>query len=63
MWLQGRRQPTSHSETVEYFLSTEAEEMQYEVARCRPMLDQPLFEYLDNQIGALPLGRDFNMLL
>lgn len=36
---------------VEYLLSTETGEMQYETARCRPQLDEPFFAYLDSQVG------------
>lgn len=49
--LQQRRQPTSQAHLLEYFLSTEMEEMQYEVARCRPMVDAAFMQYLDTQIG------------
>lgn len=48
---QARKQPTSQAQVVEYLLSTETGEMQYETARCRPHLDQSFFAYLDSQIG------------
>ena len=51
--LQARQQPTSQAEVVEYLLSTETAEMQYETARCRPHLDEAFFTYLDRQIGML----------
>ena len=44
--------PASHAETVEFLLSTNAEEMQFETMRCRPMLTPALFEHLGEQIGA-----------
>ena len=53
--VQARKQPTSQAEVVEYLLSTEAGEMQYETARCRPHLDQTFFAYLDRQIGELDI--------
>ena len=49
--LQARQQPNSQAEVVEYLLSTETAEMQYETARCRPHLDEAFFTYLDRQIG------------
>lgn len=48
---QARQQPTSQAEVVEYLLSTETAEMQYETARCRPHLDKAFFTYLDRQIA------------
>lgn len=49
--MQQRKPPTSQAQLLEYFLSTEMEEMQYEVARCRPMVDAAFMQYLDTQIG------------
>ena len=49
--VQQRRQPTSQAELLEYFLSTEMEEMQFEVARCRPQIDAAFMQYLDTEIG------------
>ena len=49
--MQARQQPTSQAQVVEYLLSTEAGEMQYETARCRPLLDESFFTYLDRTIG------------
>lgn len=37
---------------MEYFLDTEAPEMEFEVARCRPRLTPDFFAYLDRRIGA-----------
>ncbi len=49
--LQARKQPTTQAQVIEYLLSTETGEMQYETARCRPQLDDSFFAYLDSQIG------------
>ena len=49
--LQARKQPTSQAGVIEYLLSTETGEMQYETARCRPQLDASFFTYLDRQVG------------
>lgn len=49
--LQARKQPSSQAEVIEYLLSTETGEMQYETARCRPQLDASFFTYLDRQVG------------
>ena len=48
---QARKQPSSQAEVIEYLLSTETGEMQYETARCRPQLDAAFFTYLDRQVG------------
>ncbi|KAL3156748.1 hypothetical protein ABBQ38_001023 [Trebouxia sp. C0009 RCD-2024] len=48
---QARKQPTSQAEVIEYLLSTETGEMQYETARCRPQLDAAFFTYLDRQVA------------
>lgn len=49
--LQARKQPSTQAEVIEYLLSTETGEMQYETARCRPQLDASFFTYLDRQVG------------
>lgn len=46
-----RAQPTSHLELVEYFLNTEGDEMQYEVARCRPLVSAEFITFLGQAIG------------
>lgn len=48
---EGRKQPESHSELIEYLLDTESEEMTFEVARCRPLLTEEFTDYLRSQIG------------
>lgn len=49
---QARKQPTSHGELVEYLLTTEQPEMEYETARCRPLLTQEFMAFLQQEIGA-----------
>ena len=39
-------------ELVEYLLDTPSEDIEFEVARCRPLLDKPFFLALDGMIGA-----------
>lgn len=54
MWcvgMQARKLPQTHAETVEFFLETESEEMEFETARCRPMLTEDFFGYLQQQIS------------
>ncbi|BDA41411.1 hypothetical protein COCOBI_02-1910 [Coccomyxa sp. Obi] len=48
---EARKLPQTHAETVEFFLETESEEMEFEVARCRPMLTEDFFGYLQQQIS------------
>ena len=55
---QARKQPTSQAGVIEYLLSTETGEMQYETARCRPQLDASFFTYLDRQVGGCMHERD-----
>jgi hypothetical protein len=43
--------PEATEALVEFFLDTEAPEMDYEIARCRPRLTPEFFSYLDKQIG------------
>lgn len=33
-------------ELAEYFLNTDADDMEYEVSRCRPLLDADFFKYV-----------------
>ena len=46
--------PTNHSEVVEFLLSTNGEEMQFETTRCRPFLTPDFFEFLGDLIGETP---------
>jgi hypothetical protein len=45
--------PSSHAELIEYFLSTEGGEMQFETARMRPMITDEFFDFLSKQISSL----------
>ncbi|KAI8476343.1 MAG: hypothetical protein J3K34DRAFT_401973 [Monoraphidium minutum] len=47
-----RSPPDDPAELVEYFLNSDAEDMEYEVARCRPKLTPEFFKALDGMIGA-----------
>lgn len=47
-----RSPPDEPSELVEYFLNSDAEDMEFEVARCRPKLTPDFFKALDSMIGA-----------
>ena len=49
---QARKQPTSHGELVEYLLTTEQPEMEYETAQCRPLLTSEFMAFLQQEIGA-----------
>ena len=46
-----RTPPEDAHDLVEYFLETEAMDMEYEVARCRPKLDKDFFAVLDKLVG------------
>ena len=48
---EARIVPDDPHDMVEYFLDTEAPDMTYEVARCRPKLDEAFFAVLNKQIG------------
>lgn len=48
---EARQVPDKVELLVEYFLDTEAGDMEYEVARCRPMLKEEFFSFLDRKIG------------
>ena len=49
--MQARVQPTSNGELIEYLLSTEQPEMEYETARCRPLLTQEFLAFIKQEIG------------
>ena len=48
---QARVEPTTHAETVQYFLETERDELEYEAARRRPLLTPDFFAHLTQAIG------------
>lgn len=50
---EARVVPDSDAELVEFFLRTEVQEMEYEVARCRNRLTDGFFQSLRNEIGAI----------
>ncbi|KAK9276448.1 hypothetical protein L1049_005981 [Liquidambar formosana] len=50
---QSRRVPDTPAELIEYFLDTEAQEIEYEIARLRPRLNQELFSHLQFELGQL----------
>lgn len=50
---QSRVIPDTSAELVEYFLDTEAQEIEYEIARLRPRLDQEFFSHLQFEIRQL----------
>lgn len=47
---ESRVLPTTPQQAVEYFLDTEGSEMEFEVARCRPMLTKDFFQFLEREI-------------
>ncbi|GMH43624.1 hypothetical protein BSKO_11546 [Bryopsis sp. KO-2023] len=48
---ESREVPDDPAALVEFFLDTEMEDMEFEVARCRPKLTEAFFEKLDSSIG------------
>jgi len=61
---EARVVPEDNYELIAFLLDTEATDMQYEVARCRPLLDDEFFEVLNKQIGMeqLSLEKDEDKL-
>lgn len=50
----GREPPAAGGAAlVDYFMETEADEMEFELARARPLLTADFFSFLDSEIGAL----------
>lgn len=47
---QARSEPKTNDEIINYFLDTEAKEMHYEIARCRPLLSPDFFSHLQTKI-------------
>lgn len=56
LWIavQERKPPQSHAQIVDYFMETEAGEMQFETSRLRPMLTDDFFKFLSTEISKLP---------
>jgi len=50
---EARVVPDNAADLVEYFLVTEAAEIEYEIARCRPRLNQEFLEYLQAEVATL----------
>lgn len=50
---EARAVPEGDPELLEFFLNTEVQEMEYEVARCRPRLTPHFFSVLRAEAGAL----------
>ncbi|XP_031274857.1 uncharacterized protein LOC116133287 isoform X1 [Pistacia vera] len=50
---QSRAIPDTSAELIEYFLDTEAQEIEYEIARLRPRLNQEFFSHLQFEVGQL----------
>lgn len=57
--MQARKTPETHADLVEYFLATEGGEMQYEVARRRPLITPEFFSFLAAEIGEFPTAQVF----
>lgn len=50
---EARVVPDTAADLAEYFLETEAPEIEYEIARCRPRLNQEFLEYLKAEMATL----------
>ncbi|GLT69683.1 hypothetical protein SLA2020_418170 [Shorea laevis] len=50
---QSRAVPDTPAELIEYFLDTEAQEIEFEIARLRPRLNQEFFSQLQFELGQL----------
>jgi hypothetical protein len=61
---EARVVPEDRYELIQFLLDTEATDMQFECARCRPLLDAEFFECLNKQIGMeqLSLEKDEDKL-
>jgi hypothetical protein len=46
-----RTPPTDPHDLVEYFLNMDTEDMEYEVARCRPLMSKDFFAVIDKLAG------------
>jgi hypothetical protein len=51
-----------HAELVEFFLDTPAEDMEFEVARCRPLCTADFFRDLDSMLGEARFGNAANQI-
>lgn len=50
---QARVVPDTPGELIEYFLDTEAQEMEFEIAKLRPRLNEEFFTHLKFELGQL----------
>ncbi|KAJ9549901.1 hypothetical protein OSB04_022444 [Centaurea solstitialis] len=50
---ESRTPPSNPAELVEYFLDTEAQELELEIARSRPLLNDEFFNHLKFELGQL----------
>ncbi|KAK9103233.1 hypothetical protein Sjap_020487 [Stephania japonica] len=50
---ESRATPDGPEELIEYFLDTEAQELEFEIARLRPRLNEELFSHLKFELGQL----------
>ncbi|BBN69848.1 hypothetical protein Prudu_1199S000200 [Prunus dulcis] len=48
-----RAAPDTAEELIEYFLNTEAREIEFEISRLRPRLDKEFFSHLQYELGQL----------
>jgi len=55
-----RSPPSEARALVEYFLETEADELEYEVARTRPALSEDFFKELDAEVGTARFAKVVN---
>lgn len=49
---QARVVPQTNSELVNFLLDTETQDIEFEIARCRPRLDEDFFSFLQREIGS-----------
>lgn len=50
---EARVVPDNHKDLLEFFLMTSGEEMEFEVARCRPKLTEEFFSFIKAEVGSL----------
>ncbi|BBH03196.1 hypothetical protein Prudu_013992 [Prunus dulcis] len=50
---ESRAAPDTAEELIEYFLNTEAREIEFEISRLRPRLDKEFFSHLQYELGQL----------
>eukprot|EP00250_Pteridium_aquilinum_P029695 c39967_g1_i1 orf=704-1453(-) len=55
---EARVVPQTNSEFVNFLLDTEAQDMEFEIARCRPRLNDDFFLFLQKEIGSARFSVD-----